>query len=316
MLLHILVAYSAGFAIAFRHFGVPNSWRSWAAAALVAMVPVGWVTVLTSQDDSVAAAWSGLCLVAWATLGPVAAAYVAGLGVFFGKALLALAFQALWIGEPGRRVVIVAIGAAFLGALAGLLLWRDGGFQAYSAYVYGPHMGASICGILTLLGVDYDLHAARNVTAVVTLLALAGFTWIAVRRRLSTISAVTAIHSLFLFTYFGAMPDYYAWFFPFLIVTLWTCWQKRLWGTFAAGWLSSFFAYGYKVVYGLNTRFPTNKPNLRAWAAQHVTFDMDILQLAIAVAAVVCTLLFAICVTWRDPTYGVSIAPHSARGGG
>jgi hypothetical protein len=312
MLVHILVAYAAGFGVGFRYFGVPRSWRSWLRAALVAVVPVGWVTVLTSQDDSIAAAWSGLCLIAWATFGPVAAAFVAGLGVFFGKVLLALAFLALWIGEPRRRFAISVIGAAYLAALAGLVLWRDRGFQAFGAYVYGPHMGANICGILTLLGVDYDLHAARNVTGVITVLALAGFTWIAARRRLSTPSAVTAIHSLFLFTYFGAMPDYYVWFLPFLIVVLWTCSQQGLWTTFAAGWLSSFFAYGYKVVYGINSRFPSNKPRLRAWAAEHVPFDMDVLQLVIAIAAVVCTLLFAVCVTWRDPARGTAIEQPAA----
>ena len=136
----------------------------------------------------------------------------------------------------------------------------------------------------------------------VTALALMGFTWIGVRRGLSVISAVTAVHALFLVTYFGTMPDYYAWFLPFLVVTLWACCQRRLWSTFALGWLTTFFAYGYKAIIGLNSQFPGNKPGLKAWAAENIPFDLNTIQIAIGIAAVVCTALFVVCILIHDPT--------------
>jgi hypothetical protein len=318
MLLHMLFAYGAGFAVAFRYLGVPDTWRGWARALAVAMVPVGWVTVLTVQDDSVAAAWGGLILLAYVWRGPVVGAIAAGCGMFFGKILLGLALLALWIASPGRRFQVAAVGAAFLGILLGFLFWRDGGL-VYSEYVYIPYMGASVYGLVWMLASEFDLLAARDLSAIVTMLAFGAFTWIGVRRRLSIFSAVTAVHSLFLMTYFGAMPDYYAWFFPFLVVTLWACCQRGYWGTFAVGWLSSFFAYGYKVAYGLNSHFPSDtKPALKTWAAENIPFNINVVQIATGFAAVICTLLFAALVLYLDPTKpaaGETAATNDGAGG-
>jgi hypothetical protein len=302
MAVHILAAIGTGFAVAFRQFGVPVGKRGWVQATFIAVVPVAWVTsVLTVQDDCIAAAWCGLCLAACVWLGPVAGAVAAGLGIFFGKLFLGLAFLGIWIAFPPARWRVSAVGAMFVAALLAFVLWRDGNLS-YSEYVYSPHMGASPYGVALLLGLDFDLFAARNLSALLTAAAFIGFTVIAIRRRLSVFSAVTGLHTTFLVTYFGAMPEYYVWFLPFLIVTLWCCARRRYWGTLALGWLSSFLAYAYKVVYGFNSRFPGGKQSLKQWFDAQIGIDLLGLQIAIAMAAVLTTLLFAICVLFFDPS--------------
>jgi hypothetical protein len=301
MLLHALFAMTVGFVVAFREFKAPDSWQGWIHAALIAIVPVSWVSVLTGQDDTFAAAWSGVWLAACIWLGPVVGAVAAGAGMFFGKIFIALAFLALWIVTPNRRWSIALVGSTFVGALFAFLLWRDGDFL-YSDYVYAPYMGASVYGVVWLVAGEFDLYAARDLSALLTGLVLLGFTWVASRRRLSLPTTVTALHMLFLTTYFGAMPDYYAWFLPFLVVTLWSCYRQRHWATLAVGWSSTFFAYGYKVLYGLNSRFQHNKPGRMAWIENHIHIDIEPFQIAIGIAAVVCTVLFAGLLLLHDPT--------------
>lgn len=299
MLLHVLPALFVGFAVAFARNAPPGSWRQWLFAVAIAVVPVAWVMVLTGQDDSIAAAWAAVCLAAWVTLGPIACAIAAGMGMFFGKIFIVLAFLALWVATPGRRTQIAAIGFAFVAGLFALLVWRDRGLS-YAQYVYGPYMGASVYGIVWLLAGEFNLITARNISAVLTILACLSFVAITLRRRVSFPSAVTSLHLIFLMTYFGAMPDYYGWFLPFLVVTLWACYRDRLWTTFAAGWLSTFLAYGYKVLYGLNPQFP-GKPGLKAWSVENIPFDIGPIQIACAIAAVICTVLFALNVLFLDP---------------
>ena len=130
MLVHILIAIGIGFGVAFRQFGVPITKRDWLEAAFISAVPVAWVSsVLTVQDDCIAAAWSGLTLAACVCLGPIAGAAVAGLGVFCGKIFLGLAFLGIWIASPGSRWRISAVAALFVAALLAFVLWRDGSLE-------------------------------------------------------------------------------------------------------------------------------------------------------------------------------------------
>jgi hypothetical protein len=255
---------------------------------------------VTVQDDSIAAAWAAACLATFVCCGPVCAALVAGLGIFFGKIFIALALVGLWIASPGRRWQITGISAGILGGLLAFLLWRDRGIS-YAQYVYAPYMGASIYGIVSLLVSEFDVFIARNVSALATLMGTGGFVWLACRRRLSFISAVTGLHFLFLVTYFGAMPEYYVWFLPFLIVTLWSCCRRRLWSALAVGWLSTALAYGYKLLYGLNSRFPGGKVALKQWYDERIGIDLLGAQIGVALAAVLCTILFALLVLLADP---------------
>jgi hypothetical protein len=302
MLVHILIAIGIGFGVAFRQFGVPITKRDWLEAAFISAVPVAWVSsVLTVQDDCIAAAWSGLTLAACVCLGPIAGAAVAGLGVFCGKIFLGLAFLGIWIASPGSRWRISAVAALFVAALLAFVLWRDGSLS-YTRYVYSPHMGASPYGIALLLGAKFDVFAARNLSAALTAAAFAAFTLIAIRRRLSLFAAVTGLHAIFLVTYFGAMPEYYVWFLPFLLVTLWCCSRQRYWGTFAMGWLSSFFAYAYKVVYGFNSQFPGGKQSLKQWFDSTIGVSLQVPQVVVGVAAISATFLFAALVLFFDPS--------------
>ncbi len=310
MILHITFALAVGFAAAFRHIEVPRSWREWAQVVTIAIVPVAWITsVVTVQDDTIAAAWGGACLAAFLCLGPLAGAVAAGFGMFFGKIFFALAFLALWTSTPGLRTRLAGIGAGFVLGLLAFLLWRDGGF-AYSEYVYPPYVGASPYGIAWLIGGKFDLFAIRNLSAVVSTVAIALFTYVAARRRTSFVSAITALHSLFLVTYFGAMPEYYVWFLPFVVFTLWACLRQGLWGTFCIGWLTTFFAYGYKLLYGMNERFQGTKETLKHWAANNIPFNIEWLLIAVGICAVLCTLFFAISVLVRDPAKTVTEAPQ------
>jgi hypothetical protein len=312
MLVHLVTATTIGFAFAFRHYSAPVTWQSWFWAAVVSVVPVAWVTsVITVQDDSVAAGWAGLSLAAYMWFGPLAAAVAAGFGMFFGKVFLALAFLGLWIATPGRRWQIAAVGGAFVAGLFTFLLWRDREFL-YSQYVYQPYLGASIYSLVWLAVGEFDILVARNISLVATVSGFVAFTWIAVRRQLSLISAVTGLHALFLMTYFGAMPEYYVWFLPFLVATLWAAYRRRLWATFTVGWLSTFFAYAYKVFYGINPRYEGRKPGLKEWVAENIPFDIHALQIAVGIAAVFCTVAFAILVLLRDPTRQAGIDPLRA----
>jgi len=256
---------------------------------------------LTVQDDSIAAAWAAACLAAFVCWGPVCAAVVAGMGMFFGKIFLALAFVGLWIASPKERWRITGIATFFVSGLLFFLLWRDHGL-AYAQYVYMPYMGASIYGVVSILVSDFDVFLARNISGLATMLGVGGFVWLASRRRLSFVSAVTALHFLFLMTYFGAMPEYYAWFLPFLIVTLWSCCRRGLWSAFACGWLSTAFAYSYKVLYGMNSRFPGGKLALKQWYDDRIGIDLLGPQIAVALAAVLCTLLYAWFLLTSDPS--------------
>ena len=293
MLLHMLVAIGVGFATAFRGYGTPHGRREWLLAGIIAILPVAWITsVVTVQDDSIAAAWAAACLFSFVCCGPVCAAIVAGLGMFFGKIFLGLAIVGLWIASPGSRWRIAGIGVAFGACLLAFLLWRDQGLS-YAQYVYAPYMGASIYGIVSSLASDFDAYFARNVSAVATVLGLGGFVWMACRLQLSLASAVVGLHFLFLVTYFGAMPEYYAWFLPFLVVSLWTCCRQKQWCTFMFGWLATALAYGYKLLYGLNSQFPGGKVNLKQWYDERIGIDLFGPQIAVALAAVLCTFLFA-----------------------
>jgi hypothetical protein len=302
MLIHIISAIGLGFGVAFRQFSVPDTKRKWLGAGLIAVVPVAWITsVLTVQDDCIAAAWSGLCLASCVWFGPIAGTVVAGLGVFFGKLFLGLAFLGIWIASPGSRWRVTGVAVSFIAALVALVLWRDRGFS-HTGYVYSPHLGASPYGIALLLGAQFDVFSMRNLSAAIMAAAFGAFTVLAVRRRLSLYSAVTALHAVFLVTYFGAMPEYYVWFLPFLIVTLWCCVRLQQWGTFAMGWLSSFFAYAYKVVFGLNSRFPGRKAGLKEWFDAHIGIDLLGPQIAVGVAAVLATVAFAVLLLMFDPS--------------
>jgi hypothetical protein len=220
--------------------------------------------------------------------------------MFFGKIFLALALVGLWIASPGSRWRITGIAALFIGGLFLFLLWRDHGLS-YAQYVYAPYMGASIYGVVSVLVADFDVFLARDVSALATLVGIGAFVWAACRLRLSFISSVTGLHFLFLVTYFGAMPEYYAWFLPFLIVTLWSCCRRRLWSAFVCGWLSTAFAYGYKLLYGMNSRFPGGKLALKQWYDERIGIDLFGPQIGVALAAIGCTLLFALLVLITDP---------------
>ncbi len=303
--LHAMAGLLIGFAVAFKTVRLPYGQREWLLAGLLAIIPVGWVgSAIMAQDDSIAAFWSGICLLAVIYLGAIPAVIAAGLGILFGKTFLAIAMLGIWIGSPGRRWQVAAWSGSLILAFFAFLLWRDGELL-YRAYSVDPIMGATPYGIATLLGWPPSIRDIKVESAMLILTSMTAFGYFAVRQRLSTVAATCGLFSLFLTFYFGTVPEYEMWYLPLIIVTLWVSIVQRRWGLFAAGWLHSFFGYGYKVAYGFNDRFAASgKPALKEWYYLHIGLDVQWLQILLGVATIACSLTFAILLLRKSPSDG------------
>ncbi len=310
VMLYAVVGVACGFAVAIRRLGPSANRREWLLTAAAAVVPVGWVaSTIMSQDDCVAAAWSGVALCMWVSGAPVAATAVIGLGMFFAKPFLAITILAIWICSPGRRWHVALTGSLFVAALIGVYYWRDGALP-FGSYVIIPYMGASPYGIAWMLFEGFrDVWLIKNIAGVLTAIAFAAFSYYAWRRRLSPIATTVGLYSLFFTFFLGVMPEYEMWCLPFVIALLYAAIKEREWTVFAIAWLHSFFGYAYKVVYGLNPRFETSgKPALKNWYLEHIGIDVQPLQLTLAVATVASSFALAIILLRRDVTRKISVA--------
>jgi hypothetical protein len=305
MALHVLIGMAIGFAVAFRQLGPPSGARTWLIAMFIAALPVGWsASVVMSQDDCVSALWSGFALLACVYSTPLFATVVVGFSIFFAKPFLAVTFLAIWICSPGERLRVAAVAAAFVGALLGFYVWRDGRLS-FGDYMVAPFMGASPYGITWLFmgGIDRQwMWWVKDLSAVLTTASLLLFAWFATRRRTSVVATNVGLYSLVFTFLLGTMPEYELWCAPFVVVLLWSAAQERRWSVFALAWLHSFLGYSYKLVYGFNVRFEASgKPALKEWYIRNVGIDVQPLQITLAFATIICSLALAIMILRRDP---------------
>lgn len=315
MVVHSIAAMAITFWIAFRMLGPPRGLRDYMVAILIALVPASWVgDAILSQDDAIAALWSALSLAACVYGTPVAATVVTGLGVFFAKPFLAITFLAIWLVSRGRRRQVALVAGGFVLAYLGLMLWRDGGQLPTKTYIVGPYMGPSPYGIIWMIFGRFNTWLVRDIANVITFTAMALTAIIALRRKTSLVSTSVALYSVFFSSFYGIMPEYEFWCLPFVLLLLWTCRRTAAWGVFWLAWLHSFFGYAYKVVYGLNPNFPeTDKPGLKAWYLEHIGIDVHGLQIALAVATVICSVWLAVELLRRDPCRGLPMFLRSGK---
>lgn len=303
MVVHVTIGMAIGLWFAFRDYGAPRGRSSWLIAILLATIPVGWVGgAIMTQDDSVSAAWAGIALWACVAAGPIAGTLATGAGMFFAKPFLAVTIGGIWIGYPKARRAVTVCGVSLGLLFLAFLWWRDGNFELLKQFIVRPFMGASPYGIWWMLFGEFSERPVRNLATFLTAASIAAFAAVAVRRRLSVWSAVVGLYCLFFTFFYGVMPEYEMWYLPFLLVVLWQCAQRGQWGTFACGWLHSFFGFGYKVAYGFNPRFANSgKPGIKTWYLEHIGWDVQGFQIALALATIACSAVMAVLLLARDP---------------
>ncbi len=312
VMLYAVFGIACGFHVALRRLGPPVTRREWLFTAAAAAVPVGWVaSTIMSQDDCVAAAWSGVALCVWVGGAPVAAAVVTGLGMFFAKPFLATTILAIWICSPGRRWPVAFAGSFFVAALTGLYFWRDGALP-FGSYVIVPYMGASPYGIAWMLFEGFrDSWLIKNISGVLTAAAFGAFSYFAWRKRLSPIATTVGLYSLFFTFFLGVMPEYEMWCLPFVVALMYAAIKERAWTVFAIAWFHSFVGYAYKFVYGLNPRFESSgKPSLKNWYLEHIGIDVQPLQILLALATIASSFALAVILLRRDVTRKIRAADH------
>lgn len=299
-----------GWWVALRHSGPPYSRLERGALILLALLPVGWIaSAVLTQDDAIAAGWSGLCVLLWRRFGAWGGFVAAALAMWFAKPFFVLYFLALWIAYPRERVRLTLAGTAWVALLLGFIWWRDGSFTSLRHTVH-PYMGGNLYAIWWIFSGDYTPEAvrafrgsARGVGSVLTILVLGGWAYSGWKKPRSFPTALVGAYSLFFAVFVGMMPEYEYWYFAWVILVLWAAVKRGDWLTAAIGWSHSAFGYAYKVLYACDGRtFHKAAPSpLQAWYERNLNYDLRPLLLLTAAMTVVGGLALAYRLYRHDP---------------
>jgi hypothetical protein len=315
MIAWVMLGLGLALDVALKDFGVPENRKQALGAILLVLLPVVWMApAVLSQDDSVAAGWSGICVWAWRRWGVWGCVITALLAFWIAKVFFILALLGLWMSYPKLRTKLVVIGIAFLALVAGLVMLRDGSFE-YVSKGTPPYMGGTVYAIYYILFLDSSKAtqtsfgtAARNISFLPTVIGLGSWALLGMRKTLSLPVAIVGTYSLFFVTFCGMMPEFELWYFAWVLLILWSVMKNGDRLTFAVGWMHSFWGYFYKICYS-SDRFifykGSNKSALQDFFQTNFDFDLKGLLVFTASATVLSGLLFAIRLYWRDPTASV-----------
>jgi hypothetical protein len=258
MLVYDLAALGLTLRVAFHVVGTPRTWRQWAAAALLAILPASLgASVVWGQEDTATALWSAAALACFVWAGPAAAMMVAGAGLFTSKLFFVVMMLGIWLASPRNRERRLAlIGAGWVAGFGAFLVLRwlaSGHFYPdyhYNAMSNSPSIWAAYYLLIDPLKTDDAIRPYVKVVAAVAMLAFLVFAWPR-RGRLPVWSAVVAAHAAFFAAFIGIHPEHYQWFLPFLIVFAWDAMRRGRRLAFALSLGITYLAYAYKIVYGL-----------------------------------------------------------------
>ncbi|MDX1963534.1 MAG: hypothetical protein SFX18_10295 [Pirellulales bacterium] len=309
MIICATIGMGIGWGLALRDYGVPRGWRQSSLMWLLWALPVCWLaTSLMSQDDAIAAAWSGLALWAWRRHGPIASLHVAGLGMFCAKPFLVLIFLPLWLATPGKRWTLFLYGTIWVASWVALIAWRDSGLASFGHSVH-PTMSGNLCSIWWILAgystpqAAHDFRIlAKQLGSYLTLIVLGGWTVAGLSRPVPVPRGVVITYCLFFVAFVGMMPEYELWYMPWLIYVLWEVARRGDYATCLVGWSHSAWGYAYKLLYACDHRiFNKALPSpLQTWYARTVDWDLR-LPLVICAAATILSALWLAWRLWRTP---------------
>jgi hypothetical protein len=303
MIVYDVLAVTLALGIAWRLSSPPKGVKDWLIAFAFTVVPgSALASAIWGQEDTLAATWGALCLLAITSRRPVLAAGLAALGVFTIKMFAVLVVFGIWLGTPDRRRAIAVAGIIPVLLLMGFSLarWYLTGLVTptptygalgnspsfYSAfyYAFGPVTFAQV----------------RLSVMIITTLGMALLTWRSFRTPPDAVAAIVSAHAMFFLTFIGIQPEHHQWFMPFLLVLAWSAFRAGEVALPVTAWVFSAFAYAYKIAFGLQggaSAAATGKNVFRAWIAQHVhgslfPIQMLMLALTLSAAATLCVLSF------------------------
>lgn len=238
---------------------LPRDWgkREWVGAILLMAIPGSLAaSALWGQEDSIAALWTSLALVALVRGHPTLSALFGGIGLYTHKLFALLLSLGIWTSCVGARWKIVlttgAVTASFIIFL--LLRWKVAGVSITSYEYNAVYNSPSPWALIERLTGSIGFQRLRFVVLGCTLLALGLLALRLLRKPVTPDASVVAVHTAFFVMFLGIQPEHHQWFMPFLIYFAWRSWLKKDLWSFALAWSYSAWAYGYKIAYGLQTR--------------------------------------------------------------
>lgn len=300
---------------AFDVFGAPETLRQKIAATCLLLTPVFVMgSAVLSQDDCVAAGWSGICLWAWRRWGPWGCTLSILMAFWCAKIFFAVGLLGLWITYPKLRLQLIAVGVLLIFASAGFLLWRDGTTNYVNSPI-PPYMGGSIYAIYFIFFVEptfkdasYYTGLFRTIALVPTMVGLGAWALLGLKRPISLPASIVGTYSIF-FAFFAAMmPEYEYWYIAWVALIMWSTVKSGDWLTFGICWSHSFWGYLYKILYSSDSTIfhkGVNGSILQGFFRQHFNFDLKWLLVFSASATVLSALWLAVRLYQNDPTSSI-----------
>jgi hypothetical protein len=315
MLTWQLLGFGLAWHTALKIFGTPANRKQIFATISIAFMPVLWLgTAVLSQDDCVAAGWSGICLWAYRRWGPWPSVAVLFAAIWTAKIFFAVGLLGFWIAYPKMRMRLVLIGVTIVAMMAAFLLLRDGTTN-YANVPVLPYMGGSIYSLFfiffvapTTQNAEYYTSLIRTVALIPTTIGLGTWALAGLKRRLSLPVAMVGTYSIF-FAFFAAMmPEYEFWYIAWVILIMWSTVKSGDWLTFGICWSHSFWGYLYKITYSSDsTIFYKGSAGsiLQGFFRQHFNFDLKWLLAFLASATVLSALWLTVRLYRNDPTSSI-----------
>lgn len=314
LLVYDTVALGIALRVAFYVVGPPRGWRGWIVALLLTVLPASvGASVLWGQEDTCSAVWAAAALACFVWVGPMAAMFVAGAGLFTSKLFVVIMMLGIWLAAPaGQRRRLALAGLSCIAAFVVFLWarWLASGFlypdYHYNAVSNSPSIWALYYFFIDPIQFDDPIRPYIKLVVAIGMLTFLGFAW---RRRenLTVWSAVVAAHAAFFASFIGIHAEHYQWFLPFLIVFAWDAYRRRYRLAFVLAVLVTYLGYLYKIVYGL--RGPAGntaggKRAIRDLFERYAGFDLKWLQITLVfviLAALVMLAVEALRMNRRSP---------------
>jgi hypothetical protein len=315
MLSWLLLGFGLAWHAALKTFGVPANRKEILAMIAIVFTPVLWLGAsVLSQDDCVAAGWSGICLWAWQRRGPWAAVAVLFVAIWTAKIFFAVGLLGFWIVYPKMRVRLVVLGIGIAAMAIAFVFWRDGSTKFVNAPVL-PYMGGSLYALYFIFFLDSSRESAhyytgffRTFALIPTIAGLGTWALMGLRRQVSLPAAIVGAYSIF-FAFFAAMmPEYEYWYIAWVILIMWASAKRNDWLTFAVCWAHSFFGYIYKISYSSDSTLFYKGGNgsiLQEVFRRHLNFDLKWVLVFSATATVASALLLTVRLWRNDPTSSI-----------
>jgi hypothetical protein len=303
MILYDTLAVTLALAVAWHATSPPSGFKDWAVALALTAVPgSALASAVWGQEDTLAAAWAALCLLALVMRRPVLAAFIAAFGLFTIKLFAIVLVLGVWLGTPGRRRAIAVAAAIQVLLLIGFVCarWYFSGLNPPRLTYMGLANSPSIYTAFHYLARPVSFYEVEVAVLTLTALALGLLGWRSLRTTPTPTSAVVAVHAAFFVTFIGIQPEHHQWFMPFLLFVAWSAFRAGEVALPLAAWAFSAMAYGYKIAFGLQggaSASSAGKDVFRTWIAEHVQvalfpLQMLMLFLTVATGVVLCVLSF------------------------